>query len=256
MPLPTSSVSGSINNATSANRATSQAQTFGTQATSAARAAAEQANQIAMQQWQASANFNAEEAAKQRAWMERMANTVYQRTVEDMQKAGINPILAANMGLGTASVSGGGAASIGTPNSYMANTYPDSISSSESIGNSESHGNSWGESGFTTFLSSIAALAEGLMNAQTSSTTINLAIEGLKEAASNPTTYAKDYEGADEKGKPKAGYTEQYDSEKGKYLTEEEVKSESFFQGLLRGIQNKTNAYLGIRKGDKSNQKK
>lgn len=248
MALPTSSVSGSVNSATSANRATSQSQTFGTQATSAARASAAQANEIAMQQWQAAANFNAEEAAKQRAWQERMANTVYQRTVEDMQKAGINPILAANMGLGTASVSGGSAASIGTPNSYMANTYADSISSSESIGNSQSQGSSWGESGFTTFLESIVALAEGLINAQTSSTTINLAIEGLKETVS---PYAKDYEGADDKGNPLPGYTKHYDSEKGKYLTEEELGSESFIQGLLRGIQNKTNTYLGILNGQK-----
>lgn len=248
MDLPTSSISGSVNNATSANRATSQSQTFGSQATSASRAAAEQANQIAMQQWEAAAKFNAEEAAKQRAWQERMANTVYQRTVEDMQKAGINPILAANNGLGTASVNGGSAASIGTPNSYMASTYPDSISSSESIGNSQSHGSSWGESGFTTFLESIVALAEGLINAQTSSTTINLAIEGLKETVS---PYAKDYEGADDKGNPLPGYTKHYDSEKGKYLTEEELGSESFVQGLLRGIQNKTNAYLGILNGQK-----
>lgn len=256
MDLPTSSVSGSLNTSTSANRATSQSQTFGTQATSASRAAAEQANQIAMQQWEAAAKFNAEEAAKQRAWQERMANTVYQRTVEDMQKAGINPILAANNGLGTASVSGGSAASIGTPNSYMASTYPDSISSSESIGNSQSHGSSWGESGFTTFLESIIGLAEGLINAQTSSMTINLAIEGLKNAVENPSPYAKDYKGADDKGNPLPGYTRHYDSENGKYLTEEELKSENFFQGLLRGLQNKTNASLGILKGVTSKYKK
>lgn len=251
MNLPTSNISGSINNSTSANRATSQSQTFGSEATSAARASAAQANEIAMQKWQAAANFNAEEAAKQRDWQERMANSVYQRTVEDMQKAGINPILAANMGLGTASVSGGSAASIGTPNSYMASTYPDSISSSESIGNSKSNGSSWGESGFTTFLESIIALADGLINAQTSSTTINLAIEGLKDAVVNPSAYAKDYKGADDKGNPLPGYTKHYDSEKGKYLTEEELGSESFVQGLLRGIQNKTNAYLGILNGQK-----
>jgi hypothetical protein len=39
--------------------------------------------------------FNAAEAEKLREWQERLANTSYQRAVEDLQAAGINPILAA-----------------------------------------------------------------------------------------------------------------------------------------------------------------
>ena len=58
----------------------------------------------------AAMNFNSTEAMKNREWQERMSNTAYQRAVEDMKKAGINPILAfAN---GGASTPGGSAGTI------------------------------------------------------------------------------------------------------------------------------------------------
>lgn len=60
--------------------------------------------------------FSAAEAQKSRDFTERMSNTSYQRAVEDMQKAGINPVLAYSQGgastpsSATASSSGAGSA--------------------------------------------------------------------------------------------------------------------------------------------------
>lgn len=55
-------------------------------------------------------NYNSTEALANREWQERMSNTSYQRAVEDMKKAGLNPILAfAN---GGASTPGGSAGTI------------------------------------------------------------------------------------------------------------------------------------------------
>lgn len=61
--------------------------------------------------WERQAQFNREEAEKNRKWQEMMRATAYQTAVEDMSKAGINPILAAG-GI-TASAGGGSAASVG-----------------------------------------------------------------------------------------------------------------------------------------------
>lgn len=178
---------GTSNSASSArnmSQSTSNSRTYGNAATSQSINSAAAANQLAMQNWQAATNYNAEEAAKQRAWLERMSNTVYQRTVKDMREAGINPILAANMGLGTASVSGASTATMGNPMSYMASTYPESQSASQST--SEGYSNSYSQS-----LSGLAYLADAIGNAigaMTSAHNISISLEGLKDIFKNDTT--------------------------------------------------------------------
>lgn len=62
--------------------------------------------------WQKSADYNTAEAQKNRDWQKKMASTAYQRAVADMEKAGINPILASG-GVGVSAGGSGGAASMG-----------------------------------------------------------------------------------------------------------------------------------------------
>lgn len=68
----------------------------------------------------AAMSYNSAEALANREWQEHMSNTAYQRAVEDMRKAGLNPILAyANGGASTPGGSGATitGASMGMPSS-------------------------------------------------------------------------------------------------------------------------------------------
>lgn len=178
------STGGSQNSAY--NTSQSFSDSWSNTAGAAASAQSEEAARVAFERQKELLNmqmeFNREEAQKARDWEENMANTIYTRSTKNMKEAGINPVLAANMGLSGASVGSGATASIGGATAPMANTFSEmnSASHAESYGIGESQGSSWNQStsGFTTALEQIVGMFKGIGDALSSGININFNATG------------------------------------------------------------------------------
>lgn len=95
-------------------------------------------------QWELERLYNSAEAEKNRQFQLEMSNTAYQRAVEDMKKAGLNPYLAYNQG--GASVSNGAFASTSAPTGSQARS-------------GTAHSNAKASKGIGALLSAVISLA-------------------------------------------------------------------------------------------------
>lgn len=168
---------------TNVSNSASHSFTNGSAATANSNLQAAIANTTAYDAWQAAAEYNAQEAEKQRQWQEHMANTQYQRAVQDMIKAGINPILAASYGISGAGVGSGATASMSSPEVFMGHSYADTTSASSA----HSEGNSWNESesGVATALNQMSSLLDNAINTYNSAQATQAALGALKKEEKN-----------------------------------------------------------------------
>lgn len=120
-------------------------QTFGREASAQDIINAQKANDTEMQMWAMQAAYNAAEAERSRDFQAYMSNTAYQRAVQDLKAAGLNPILAAGA---AATTPVGATASSGLSSAHKANAF------AESIGYSKNNSREWGSSQSSGYSSS------------------------------------------------------------------------------------------------------
>jgi hypothetical protein len=130
---------------------------------------------------QAAMSYNSAQAATNRAWQEKMSNTSYQRAVEDMRKAGINPILAYTQG--GASTPSGAQGTIGSASMGMASSSALGATALPGIkqdGSWSSHSEAWSHAE-----SAAESIQQAIMSSETNPVRLKGDMERIAEAAAN-----------------------------------------------------------------------
>lgn len=141
--------------------------------------------------WEKQANFNAEQAAIQRQWQEKMANTSYQRAMSDMKDAGLNPILAYSNG--GANVPGGATATVG--GAQMSSAQGAMASGGLLGANSGSVGGYQGMMEYTAGVMNLLATAlGGFATAQQAFSTFGKAGETMMDELTDAITPVREYQ--------------------------------------------------------------
>lgn len=145
------------------SQGTSASKTFGTEATNRSLQMMREANAFNRESMQAQMEFNAAQAEANRLWQEKMANSAVQRQVADLKAAGINPILAAQ--LGGAFTGSGAVASTSGISSAMGAAHADSESSSQNSSSGSSASSAWSkEDATTSVINQIEEMKDGIVN--------------------------------------------------------------------------------------------
>lgn len=136
---------------------------------------------------QAAMSYNSAEAAKNRAWQKQMSNTSYQRAVEDMRKAGINPILAYTQG--GASTPSGAQGTIGSASMGMASSSAlgaTALSGIKQDGSWSQHSEAWSHAE-----SASESIQQAIMSSSTNPVRLKGDMERIAEAAAEGATNLK-----------------------------------------------------------------